>query len=402
MKVHIYPSRAAGTMRVPPSKSMAHRWLILAALSGGSSVIRGVEDSEDLLATMNCLKALGALIRKEGSTVYLEGIRIREAKPLRELSCRESGSTLRFLLPAALLCGQEVCLTGADSLLARPLEIYEQMCLEKGMSYRKEKGCIFIRGPLVSGTYSFPGNVSSQFATGLLMALPQCQGDSLLKLLPPVESFPYIQMTLRTLERSGIIIKETEPFTYRIPGGQSYLPVDVTVEGDWSAAACFGALNAAGGHVKLSGLEEDSAQGDKIFETLIKTIEEGKAVIDISHIPDLGPILAAVAALEKGAVLTGTARLALKESHRGEALAREIGKLGKQILMEENRILIPEGRLQAPREELEGHNDHRIVMALALMASVTGGTIRGAEAVNKSMPDFFERLQQLGVKLTIE
>lgn len=398
MRIEIFPSKATGSVAAPPSKSIAHRMLICAGLSGGESVVRRLAFSEDIKATIACLRALGATVRFDGDTAYIKGV--DPAKPLGEtadLPCHESGSTLRFLIPLCMLSGEEHVLIGSRYLFTRPLSIYEDIAARTGIRFEKTADSVTVRGKLTSGVYEIPGDVSSQFISGLLFALPLLGGDSEIRLIPPVESKPYIDMTLAALRDFGIEVI-SDGNLYKVKGGQSYRAADVTVEGDCSNAAFLEALNLAGGKVTVTGLREDSLQGDRIYKILYKNIKEGKMPIDIADCPDLGPVLFAVAALCGGAEISGTRRLRLKESDRAAAMRAELKKLGIDVTVGENTVTVHSGTLQPPTEPLDGHNDHRIVMALSVLLTVTGGMIDGAEAVAKSYPDFFDRMKDVGVE----
>lgn len=454
MIVTIRPSRAEGTMIAPPSKSMAHRLLICGGLSEGVSVISNVDDSEDILATLDCLAALGAEIHYEEKQVTIRGIDARNPGHPAQLPCRESGSALRFLLPICLMSGQEMELTGSERLFHRPLDVYEEMCRKQGLLYEKEETetgnhTVRVAGRLQAGTYPVPGHISSQFISGLLFALPLLEEDSVIKLIPPVESRSYILMTIQALEQFGVETVWEDEYTIRIRGGQRYQPQKLSVEGDYSNAAYFAALNMTGpilsgrpedpeqvisdrmkkreadfdGHaerknsmrgfarhvegkndirgVRMEGLEEGSPQGDKVYRRYFARLREGYAKLDISDCPDLGPVLMAVAAMNYGGKLTNTRRLRLKESDRGQVMGAELHKMGVTAEILENEIRISPG-IKPPTEILDGHNDHRIVMALAVLLTKTGGKIRGAEAVRKSLPDYFERLKKLGIEVSYE
>ena len=223
---------AKGRVSAPPSKSMAHRLLICAALCQGKSVISGVSESEDMHATVDCLSALGAKLVREGNTVTVEGVDPRCAMPSNPLFCRESGSTLRFLIPIALLCDHPVVLRGEPCLMRRPMQIYDGICKEKGLFFQQNQTDINVRGPLAAGEYLLAGDVSSQFVSGLLFALPLCQGDSLIRLTPPVESRSYIDLTLTALAEFGVRAEWRDGETLFIRGGQTYLAHDAVVEGD--------------------------------------------------------------------------------------------------------------------------------------------------------------------------
>ena len=399
MNVRIYPGKASGTVAAPPSKSMAHRLLICAGLSAGTSRIQGLAYNEDILATLDCLRALGANCAVEGDTVTVTGTDPRSADPNAPLCCRESGSTLRFFLPLALLCGKPVTLTGTRKLLSRPLGIYEQLCAEKGFSFHRQETGLQVQGTLTGGTFSLPGDVSSQFITGLLFALPLAQADSRIQITTALESASYIELTLQALRRFGITAHWQDSRTLLIPGNQQYRPAELTVEGDYSGAAFYGAMNALGSHVTVTGLDPDSLQGDRVYEKHLQSLSDGQPVIDLSDCPDLGPVLFAVAAAKNGAVFTGTRRLKIKESDRAEAMAQELSAFGTELAVEENTVTVKAAAFHKPERVLQGHNDHRIVMSLAVLLMLTGGSIEGAQAVRKSFPDFFEKLTHLGIEV---
>ena len=397
MRVTIRPGTLRGTVAAPPSKSMAHRMLICAALAEGESLVRPIELSEDILATADCLRALGAEIRPDG-----DGLRVAGCCPAKAestvLNCRESGSTLRFMLPLCLLGGAEMKLTGSERLMSRPLEVYETLCRDKGFRLDKEPDGITVQGRLAAGEYTVRGDLSSQFITGLAFALSTLAGKSTIRILPPVESSPYLDMTIAAMAGAGIRIIRPEETRVEIDGS-GYQPGEKTVEGDWSNAAFFEALRAAGHEVEVTGLKADSLQGDRVCREYFQQIRQGNAVLDVTDCPDLAPVLMAAAAMHGGAVLTGTRRLRFKESDRGVAMAEELARFGVPVAAGEDEIRVGTAALQAPREPLQGHNDHRIVMALAVLCSRTGGIIEGAEAVRKSFPGFWDSLRGLGAQL---
>ena len=401
MNVIIRPGTARGTLQAPPSKSMAHRQLICAALAGGESVVRGVEKSEDILATADCLEALGAALLWEGDSV-----RVRGCDPRRSASavlrCRESGSTLRFMIPLCLLSGNEMRLEGSETLLSRPLSVYEDLCRSRGLLLEHTEKGLTVLGPLPAGEYSIPGNVSSQFITGLLFALPLLPAPSTLRLIPPVESRSYLSLTLQALRSAGIVIRQPDENTFEIPGGAHFLPQDTAVEGDYSNAAFPEALNLLGGNVIVTGLAEDSLQGDRICKEYYQRLASGTPELDLTDCPDLAPVLITLAALLHGAVFTGTRRLRFKESDRGTVMAEELAKCGVPLKTEENRILVPAGCVCKPSGPFSSHNDHRIAMALSLLCTRTGGEILGAEAVRKSWPAWWDRLRSLGIDISEE
>ncbi len=402
MRVTVKPGKASGVISAPPSKSMAHRLLICAGLSEGESIIHGISECEDVLATIDCLKAFGVSCVRDGDTVLVKGRNFAECEPTHTLFCRESGSTLRFFLPLCLLCGKEVSLGGAPYLLQRPMSVYEEMCREKGMTYKKDTDTITVKGPLPSGEYSVVGNISSQFISGLLFALPLVKGNSTIKITPPIESRSYIELTLSALSEFGVEVSWTDENTLFIRGDQCYLPRETTVEGDYSNAAFLDALNLLGGSVSVCGLNEKSIQGDAVYKEHFRLLSSGTPTIHIGDCPDLGPILFAMAAAKNGGTFKGTKRLRIKESDRAQTMAEELRKFGAEVSVYEDTVVVAPTRFYAPATALNGHNDHRIVMALTLLLTLTGGCIDGAEAVAKSFPDFFEFLRSLGLVIDTE
>ena len=401
MKVEIKPSALKGRIPAPPSKSMAHRLLICAGLAKGLSHISGISDSEDMLATLDLLQGLGADCNKEGSEATVFGSDPKTAKPTEALPCRECGSTLRFFIPICLLSNARITLYGSPRLFARPLTVYEDLCRERGLFWEQRETTVTLQGPLTGGEFTVAGNISSQFISGLLFALPLCKEDSVIRILPPLESKPYIDMTVEALGRFGVSVIWENELTIRVKGGQKYVPQNLTVEGDFSNAAFFEALHALGHDVSVENLNMDSLQGDKIYLQYFSEMERGTPTQSIRQCPDLGPILIALAAAKNGATLIDTERLRIKESDRGVAMAEELAKLGVRVTVNENDIVVPAGALQRPTEVLNGHNDHRIVMALSVLLTRTGGVIEGAEAVRKSLPEFFTLLQSLGCEVII-
>ncbi len=398
MKAIIEPSTARGTTEAPPSKSMAHRLLICAGLSEKESVIENVALSQDVLATLDCLKALGADWSFADGTVRLSGASLDGDLSGIILNCRECGSTLRFFIPIALLLDTPVRFTGSETLLKRPLGAYEKLCADKGFIFRRDESGITVSGRLAPDEYEMSGDISSQFISGMMFALARAGGRSVIRITKPIESGPYIDMTIQALRAFGADVTRVSEGLIEIGGG-GYAPQRTRVEGDYSNAAFLEALNIAGGDVRVMGLKKDSLQGDKAYAGFFDEIERGFARIDIADCPDLGPILMAAAAMKHGAELTGTRRLKIKESDRGEAMRLELAKFGIGVDVKEDSITVRKGSLTRPRTELFGHNDHRIVMSLAVLATVTGGVIEQAQAVKKSFPDFFEKLAALGVEV---
>ncbi len=400
MNVKIVPSVAQGQVSAPASKSYAHRLLIAAALSQGVSVIESIGTNSDIVATISCLKGMGAKIEMNGTTATVQGVNISERKESMSLFCNESGSTLRFLIPLSLLLSKEISFSGAGRLMERPQTVYEELFESKGCFLIKEESCLKTGGELKSGVYELRGDVSSQFITGLLFTLPLLEGDSEICLTTPLQSAPYIDITIDVLSSFGIKIDPTEN-GYFIKGSQSYIAQNLSCEGDWSNGAFLDAFNFAGGNVALAGLNVESKQGDKIYKEYFEKINNGTPALDITDCPDLGPVLMACAVLKNGAVLTGTNRLKIKESDRGEAMRQELLKFGVSIEVGDDFIKIPKAELKSPAEPVDCHNDHRIAMSFAVLCSAVGGTLNDAQCVNKSYPDFFEDIKNLGITYKI-
>lgn len=398
MRIEIKKGLAKGTITAPPSKSMAHRLLIAAAMAEGESIIRSVSSCEDVMATLDCLRALGADCTELGGNVIIKGKRPSEMIPTAPLYARESGSTLRFMIPIALMTDKSTVFYGSEGLMQRPMTVYEDLAKRKGLTYINDGTSIIVKGKLSGGEYTLPGNVSSQFISGLLFALPWAENDSYIKILPPIESRSYIGLTINALENFGITVKWIDDNTLFIPKNQTYKPCDITVEGDYSGAAFPDALNLFSGEVKLLGLNESSLQGDSIYKKYYDMLTRGVPTIYIGDCPDLGPIMFAIAAAKNGAIFAGTKRLKIKESDRAKAMAEELKKFGTAVSVYEDTVVIYPKDFHKPTECLWGHNDHRIVMSLSVLLTLTGGEIDGAEAVSKSYPAFFEDLRRLGIE----
>lgn len=397
MRTVIRPGRAWGEVAAPPSKSYAHRMMICAALADGVSILHGITGSEDMRATLDCITALGAHCSLDGECLTVRGIG-GKLPETAVFPCRESGSTLRFFLPLLPAGGGCATLTGTERLMARGIGVYETLFAEKQVSVEKTPTSVKVCGALSPGDYTLRGDVSSQFVTGLFFALPLLSGESRVHILPPVESRPYIDITLQVLARYGVYITETAPNTFTIPAGCAFHAADATVEGDWSNAAALLAFNALGGDVRVKGLSPDSLQGDRASGAFFTRLRSPGAEIDISACPDLGPVLFAVAAANHGALFTGTRRLRIKESDRAEAMAKELARFGTEVKVGENTVAVSPG-IHAPDGILCSHNDHRIVMALSLLLSRTGGVIDGTEAIRKSYPGFFDTLARLHLEV---
>ncbi|MCF0141924.1 MAG: 3-phosphoshikimate 1-carboxyvinyltransferase [Parasporobacterium sp.] len=398
MNIKIIPGTARGAVTVPSSKSYAHRMTLAAALSAGETHMGNITFCDDIDATMDCVRALGTGCEAGESSINIKGTAGR-FNTEATLNCRESGSTLRFMIPVVLINKGTYHFTGTKRLFERGVEVYEEALSPTGISFKKTDDGLIISGELKSGEYILPGNVSSQYISGLLFALPVLEGDSLIKVLPPVESRRYIDITIEVLRTFGVNVTEDHPNEFSIKGSQTYKALNCQAEGDWSNAAFLYGLQMVGGDFEIKGLNPDSIQGDKVFPELMKALENPEKPIDISACPDLGPILFAAAAFKNGGTFTGTRRLRIKESDRAAAMAEELSKFGIAVDVHEDSVVVHPGTLKKPEKILSGHNDHRIVMSLAVLCTVTGGIIEGAEAVNKSFPGFFSVLESLGVEV---
>ena len=406
MNLTLEPGCAAGVVTAPPSKSLAHRVLICSALSGQPCIVENMAWSDDLLATLDCLTALGARVEKladrKHNQVTIDGSGLLTGSGPVRLPCRASGSTLRFLLPVVLALGRPAVFTGEASLFTRPLDYYEKICRMQAISWEKGEGELRVDGQLESGAFEIPGDVSSQFVTGMLLALPLLDGQSEIRILPPITSRPYIELTQAVIRDFGIRAISVGGDRFHIPANQSFRPHRTSLEGDWSNGAVWLALNLLGSRITVRGLADRTVQGDKICQTWFRSLGRGSVTIDVTDHPDLAPLLMTCAAALHGAVLTGCGRLQYKESPRGEAMAAELRKFGAEIIVDDERIWIGSATLRRPSEPLDAHNDHRIAMALAVLCTLYGGTICGAEAVRKSYPEFFDRLRSLGIEIAAE
>lgn len=398
MKIEIKPSTLCGEIIAPPSKSIAHRFLICGALSRGECRINGVSESEDMKATIGCLSSLGANVQRESDTVTIFcGLNSQKEVTL---DCIESGSTLRFMIPVALASGAEkITFKGSERLIARGVEVYEEVFADKGVRIEKDKNEIVVSGTLESGNYVLRGDVSSQYVTGLMLSLATLNSDSTIEILPPVESRPYIDMTIAVLEKFGVEIEETEKNKFFVKGGQRFASGTYDVEGDWSNGAILLALNSFGSHIEVTGLDENSVQGDKVCVEIFRALEKRNATIDLSDCPDLAPIAFVVAAEKNGATFTGTERLKIKESDRAAVMAEELAKFGARVDVFDDYVVVHKAELHASSKEIRSHNDHRIAMSLAVLMTKYGGVLDGAEAVKKSFPDFFDVMKRAGAKV---
>ena len=384
MDIRIIPQKLRGAVTPPASKSMAHRAVLAMALAGGTGTLSNLSDSQDIQATKRCVAALKAP-RPEGELPFLD--------------CGESGSTLRFLIPIALAVAGGGVFTGHGRLMERPQQPYFDIFDEKGIFYGQKGSVLTVRGTLTPGVYRLPGNVSSQFVTGLLYALPLLPGDSTIEITTPLESGGYVDMTLDMLEKFGISVQNENYAVFHIPGNQVYQGRDITVEGDWSQAGFWYSANFLDNQVAIQGLNADSTQGDRVVASLYwKLAKPGDTDIDVSGCPDLLPPLAVMAAVRSGTTrFVNAARLRIKESDRLATTAALLNALGGHAEEGPDSLTV-RGVPAFSGGTVDGANDHRIVMAAAIAATRSSApvTILGAEAVRKSYPSFWEDYKQLG------
>lgn len=425
----IKPTKLKGTVNVPPSKSMAHRAIISACLAEGKSVIRNIDLSDDIIATIEGMKAFGSTIDTfdDGARkrLEIEGAPLNQASENRLIDANESGSTLRFFIPIATLFKGETRFIGRGQLGARPLDTFEKIFKAQGLLYKPSgtsKLDLTVEGPLTAGRYEMPGNISSQFITGLLFTLPLLEGESEIVITTDLESVGYLELTLEVLTDFGIQIDyDKKKQVFSIPGNQSYQSQNYTVEGDYSQAAFFLSAGALGNDVVVTGLKQDSNQGDKgilhILEQLNAVLKvkedtvavtapdglEGDVIIDGAQVPDIIPISALVASLSPGKTkIINLKRLRIKESDRLEATKEELEKLGANIQVVEDELHI-QGVSKLQGNSIGwSHQDHRMAMMLAIASTICEEEIvvRDADYVSKSYPTFWKEFEALGGRIS--
>ncbi len=415
MKIKVYPSVLTGTIDAVPSKSLSHRALIAAGLATGKSQLFKLLEAEDIKATKNALLTLGVKLNKTSIT----GGNLHVNHDV--IDAKESGSTLRFMIPIALLLSQAVTFIGHGKLPERPLGVYEDLFLEAFHYNNPPKTLpLTVKGPLKAGTYKVRGDVSSQFISGLLFALPLCQGNSIIKLTSSLQSKDYVSMTIDVLKRANVTIIENDE-EFIIPGNQSYQPFSMTIEGDYSQAAFFLVAGCISQTIAVRNLSSQSKQGDRAIVDILKAMngtivydgdftyrtspsQTKGTLIDLKDIPDLGPILMVLAALSEGTTnFKNTERLKLKESDRLEAMITILKQFGVPITLKSDTLSIQGVGSLKGNQSFSGYNDHRIVMALSIAALKADGPIiiEGAEAINKSYPSFFDDYKSLGGTIEI-
>ncbi len=409
--IRIYPSSLEGRLKSIPSKSLSHRYLIAASLAKGTSEIHDLLTADDIEATKKALASFGVII--QGRTVFGGELSVLN----QDINCHESGTTLRFIIPFSLLFHEAITIRGEGRLPLRPLTPYEEVFKHKAVKYEKLSDLhlpIRVRGRIKGGYMKIQGNISSQFISGLLLISPVLKQDTVIEIEGPFESKPYVDLTLEVMRQFGIDVIEVLPYYY-IKGSQTYQPGVYRIEGDYSQAAFFLAAGVLTHRIQITGLHPESRQGDrKILEILndmngivhVKDdlIESSKSQlvatrIDLSQIPDLGPILFVLAAKAKGKTrFTQYQRLRLKESDRIDAMKEAFDQLGISMVIHENWIEIEGQKTIQGGQTINTHGDHRIFMALSILATTTeeGLILTDETSIQKSYPGFLEDLKQLG------
>ena len=421
--VTIQPFSLNGKVKIPPSKSICHRAIIAAALCQGECVLDNILMSEDIIATSEIMRKLGAKIVELQNKLLITGRDVSNSISTgiesKELQCNESGSTLRFLIPIAMGTGEKIFFKGKGKLVQRPLKPYFDIFDKQKIKYTTKNGGLplIIEGRLKPGIYELRGDVSSQFITGLIYALPLLNGDSTIKITTNTESIGYIDLTLDILSKFGVNIENNNYREFKIKGNQHYEKRDYRVEGDFSQAAFYLAAGVLGGEVKCLDLNMESLQGDRVIIDIIKSmggklsIENGilktsksnlkGSIIDVSQCPDLLPIIAVLGALSEGTTeIINASRVRIKESDRLKAIATELNKIGAEVIEREDSLLI-HGKPWLKGGVVNSWNDHRIAMAMAI-ASIRCTqllTIEDSGAVKKSYPEFYEDFKNLGGKI---
>ena len=408
MKYSITPRPLTGSIQVPTSKSLAHRAIICACLAKGTSILKNISYSQDIWATIESMKALGAMIKIQDNQCIITGISHFQSC---RCACNESGSTLRFLIPIAASQKIDVVFEGKESLMARPMYIYEQIFKSQNRLFEISNTSIHVQGPLHADTFHIPGNVSSQFISGLFMAAPLFKNDSILHIEPPFESRSYVNLTLDVLKKFHIQVEQIDAYTFKIPGHQTYQSCTYQVEGDYSQMAFFAVLGAIRHHISIENMNEFSLQGDqKILDWLTYTKKNNQLIFhtqeltartfDLADCPDLGPIVCVLAAFSKGTShLIHTQRLRYKECDRIQAMEEELKKWGVDIQSDVDSITI-RGKDSYKKEEvvcMDAHNDHRIAMACTVFGYCceSNSILEGAQAIQKSYPNFFHDIDSL-------
>lgn len=419
MKAIIHPGKCQGSVNIPPSKSMSHRAIICAALAEGTSVISNIAFSDDIIATIEGMRAIGADITTTNNTVTITGV-ASIVKPINTtIDAFESGSTLRFLIPILSLSNERITFLGRNRLLHRPQGIYENIFKAQGLGFEQSSSELTIEGSLKPQKYVIDGSISSQFISGLLFTLPLLDGDSEIEIIPPFESESYVNLTTNLLSKFNIKIERLNTHSFFIKGNQKYKACDYRVEGDFSQLGFFAVLASLNNDLVLNDLDPHSLQGDKaIIDILnncgvnittnkdnyvIKATKINDCEIDLADCPDLGPILCVLGSYANHLIIKNCARLRLKESDRILAMENALKAIGVDISSDESNIYINGNKEYHGNVEVDGAKDHRIVMSMSVMATLLDAplTITHAEAINKSYPAFFEDLRKLGIEVEL-
>lgn len=420
----VYPKKLKGEVKIPPSKSMAHRALICASLGDGISRISNINLSDDIIATINGLRALGAVITEKENYVEVKGINSNDLANMRDfervIDCNESGSTLRFLVPISLVFEGTTRFVGRGNLGKRPLNTYYDIFDSQGIEYSYKEGelDLIVKGVLNNDEFRVKGNISSQFITGLLFSLPMLNGDSKIVITTELESKGYIDLTLSAMREFGIEIENRDYKEFIIKGKQKYKSKDYRVEGDYSQGAFYLCADALGANVNVLDLKDDSLQGDKeVIDILsrmgakITIVNNGlklsadslnSTVIDASMCPDIIPVLSVVASLAEGTTnIIKAGRLRIKECDRLHAIVSELSKIGANIEEKEDSIIIHGIKEFKGGCTVWSHKDHRMAMSLAIASTrcIEPIIIKDYECVSKSYPNFFIDFKALGGKI---
>ncbi len=403
MDIKITPALLHGKITVPPSKSISHRALICAALADGKSVLHNVLDCEDTKATIDALTALGARIEQDGTDITVDGI--TEPADKADINCRESGSTLRFMIPIAAALGTETTFDGSANLPNRPITPYFEEFPKHGVTFGSVTMPYSIKGKLSGGIFYVTGDISSQFITGYMLAMPLTGEDCTIKLTSELQSRPYAELTADVMNTFGVKVGIGEN-DFTVSANSVFRPREYTVEADMSQAAFFLVANALGGSTEPVNLNYESVQGDRAIIEITRdfSLNGGKAFdVDAENIPDLVPILTVLACFADGTShITNCARLRIKECDRLAAISDELNRLGARIEAGADSLTI-HGVKELHGGDCVTYNDHRIAMSLAIASQRCTGPliIRGAECVSKSYPDFFRDFNALGGKYDV-
>ena len=412
--ITLNPSKLTGNVRIPSSKSISHRAIIAASLANGQSIVSNVDISEDIQATLECMEKLGAKYIKKDNEIHIDGTNILTLKEDITLDCHESGSTLRFLMPLAILGKKEVSFLGKGRLMSRPQKPYFDLFDKKNIHYSQDEDCIKIKGNLHGGEYKIAGDISSQFITGLLFTLPNLLEQSEIIITTNLESIGYVDLTIDVLQDFGINIENKGYKRFTVLGNQQYKPVNYTVESDFSNAAFFLVAGAIGNNITSLGLKANSLQGDKQIIDILKNVGANIRIdnqggikvaggnltgttIDAKDIPDLVPILTVLCSFCKGeSKIINAGRLRLKESDRLCAIATELNKLGAKVEEGEDFLKVV-GVDHLNGGVVDSWNDHRIAMSLAVASTrcLNDVTITDKDAVNKSYPNFWNDFRKM-------